>query len=116
MPPLWWRAARWLGRSLAFLRTLVRGNEIVFVLLAVAVGGLSGAAVAAVSFAAQLLHELAFVVAPDEHLSASGELPAWRVLAVPAVGGLLLGGLGLLLRRLPLREAIDPIEASMAAG
>ena len=85
-------------------------------LLAVAVGSLSGAAVAAVSFAAQLVHELAFGIAPGEHLSASGELPAWRVLAVPAVGGLLLGGLGLLLRRLPLREAIDPIEANALYG
>ena len=95
---------------------VVRGNEIAFVALAILAGAVSGAAVAVVSHAAQLLHELAFAIAPGERLSASGGLPAWRVLAVPALGGLLLGGLGLLLRRLPVRDAIDPIEANALYG
>ena len=101
---------------MALLRARVRGNEIAFVALAILAGALSGAAVAVVSHAAQLLHELAFAIAPGERLSASGGLPAWRVLAVPAMGGLLLGGLGLLLRRLPVRDAIDPIEANALYG
>lgn len=75
-PPLSSRAARWLGRWLAHLRTLVRGNEVVFVLLAVAAGAVSRAAVDVVSHAAQFLHELAFGIGPGEHLSASTGLPA----------------------------------------
>lgn len=112
----WYRHARPLDRLLAHLRALVRGDELAFVVLAVATGALAGVAVAAISFAAQRLHEVAFMLPAGEHLSAASGLQPWRVVVVPIAGGLLLGGLGSVIRRLRLREAADPIEANALLG
>ena len=54
-------------------------------------GAAAGVAVAVMSRATQLVHELLFAIPEGQHLSASPGLAPWRVLSVPVLGGLLLG-------------------------
>ncbi|KQT49318.1 chloride channel protein [Methylobacterium sp. Leaf456] len=105
----------------ARLRGWVRGSEVALVLLAAVTGCLGGLAVAGMSGAAQLLREALYRLPAGERLSGLGALPPGGVLGLPflgpALGGLVLGGLILLLgwgrRR---RAVIDPIEANALHG
>ncbi len=98
------------------LRALLRADELALVATAALVGAAAGVAVAVMSRATQLVHELLFAIPEGQHLSASPGLAPWRVLSVPVLGGLLLGLIKWLSGRYRSRAAIDPIEANALYG
>jgi CIC family chloride channel protein len=100
----------------ARLRALVRARETSLAALALLVGAIGGLAVAAMSGAVSLLHELLFGLGHGERLSGQISLDPLRAVLVPALGGLVLGlALLVLTRWRPSRE-IDPIEANALHG
>ncbi len=103
------------ARLPAGLRSFVRSREAGLVLVSLAIGAISGALVSLISWGVQAMHVVLFGLAVDERLSAAQGLPWWRVLFVPALGGLVLAGLAVLGRRMGGRLA-DAIEANALYG
>ena len=98
------------------LRAFVRARESSLVVLAAVIGATGGLVVAAMSSMVTMLHFLLFNVPCGERLSAQSRIDPLHAIAVPTVGGLLLGiAFLLLLRWRPARE-IDPIEANALHG
>jgi CIC family chloride channel protein len=98
------------------LRHFVRSREISLVVVAALIGGMAGLLVAAMSGAVNLMHVMLFNLQPGERLSSQSWIDPVRAIAVPTLGGLVLGvALLLLLRWRPGRE-IDPIEANALHG
>lgn len=97
------------------LRSFVRTREAGLVLVSVVVGVISAGLVWFVGWAVQMMHVLLFGIEFDDRLSASAVLPAWRVLLVPTLGGVVLAGLAMLGRKMGGRLA-DAIEANALYG
>jgi CIC family chloride channel protein len=106
---LWTAWSRPLGRSL-------RDNEPVLIALCAPLGALVGFAVVAMHEVVAAFHWLTFGIPLENSLSASTGISWIRLAIVPAVGGLLLGLLALLGRRLRQNEIIDPVEANALFG
>jgi CIC family chloride channel protein len=98
------------------LRALVRTDEIWLVVLSAFIGCGAGIAVSAMTEATQLVHQILFLIGPEERLSAMASLDPIRTLAVPCLGGLVLGLFGLAVARYRPRRAVDPIEANALYG
>src|SRR5215813_3917955 len=98
------------------LRALVRTDEIWLVVLSAFIGCGAGIAVAAMTEATQLVHQLLFDISSSQRLSAMVELNPIRTVAVPCLGGLVLGLFGLAVARYHPRRAVDPIEANALYG
>src|SRR5262252_4148679 len=98
------------------LRALVRTDEIWLVALSAVVGCAAGLAVWAMTETTQLIHELLFRINSGERLSAMVELDPIRTVAVPSLGGLVLGLAGLVIARYRPRRAVDPIESNALYG
>ena len=105
-----------LGNVPQTLRALVRADEIWLVVLAAFVGLAAGLVVVGMAEAAQLMHRVLFRLAPGDYLSSAIAIDPWRALAVPTLGGLVLGGAGWALARWLPRRTIDPIEANALYG
>jgi CIC family chloride channel protein len=98
------------------LRALVRARESSLIVIAALIGAISGLLVAAMSAAVELLHVGLFNIPIGSRLSGQIAIDPARAIAVPALGGLVLGlVLLVLLRWRPGRE-IDPIEANALHG
>jgi CIC family chloride channel protein len=110
-----------VGRPLSHLllpaafRNFVRSREAGLVLVAVVIGLLSGCLVSLVGWSVQGLHVLLFALAVDTRLSASEDVPVWRILVMPALGGAVLALLAWVGRRMGGRLA-DAIEANALYG
>lgn len=88
-------------RSLYGLRRFLRNEQMLLGLLALVTGLISGAMVVAFREGILLFHG-AFFGAPTERLFVSiAQLPAWQIVLVPTLGGLVVG----LLIRFTLKEA-----------
>jgi CIC family chloride channel protein len=98
------------------LRALVRADEIWLVVLAAFVGCATGISVWLMTSTTQLVHQALFHISAAQRLSAMASLDPVRTVAVPAVGGLVLGLLTLGLNRLRPRRTADPIEANALFG
>ncbi|WP_424629685.1 chloride channel protein [Bradyrhizobium sp. SYSU BS000235] len=98
------------------LRALVRARESTLIVIAALIGAISGLLVAAMSAAVEVLHVALFNIPIGARLSGQTSIDPVRAIAVPALGGLVLGlALLVLLRWRPGRE-IDPIEANALHG
>ena len=98
------------------LRALVRTDEIWLVVLSAFVGCGAGIAVWLMTETTQLIHQVLFRIGAGERLSAMVELDPIRTVAVPTLGGLLIGLIGLAVVRYHPRRAVDPIEANALYG
>ena len=98
------------------LRALVRTDEIWLVVLSAFVGCGAGILVWLMTEATQQVHQLLFHIAANQRLSAMVELSPIRTLAVPTLGGLVLGLIGLAVVHFQPRRAVDPIEANALYG
>jgi len=94
----------------------LRDNEVALLVVSGLFGIIIGIGVVAIERLVQLLHQVNFAIAADQHLSAGGALAWWRVLLVPVVGGLLAGTAGTLVRRARAHETVDAIEANALFG
>ena len=98
------------------LRSLIRQEELGLITLAVLAGALAGCAVTALSQAARMLHVVLFDLDAYGFVSAMGALNRpWHV-AIPMLGGLLLGLVSRLLLLWRRRRPVDPIEANALHG
>src|SRR5579862_7834798 len=117
-----WEAARFLLRLRwrALLRQLdrrnLRNNEIALTVLSGILGVAIGIGVMAIRQMMQRLHEINFDLPADRLLSEGINLTWWKVLIVPALGGLVVGIGTLLIRYLRPREVVDAIEANALYG
>jgi CIC family chloride channel protein len=98
------------------LRALVRTDEIWLVVLSAFVGCGAGVAVWIMTGTTQLIHQLLFGIASGERLSAMVSLDPIRTVAVPVLGGLLLGLIGIGVVWYRPRRVVDPIEANALYG
>jgi CIC family chloride channel protein len=106
----------WVLHAPQTLRALVRADEIWLVVLAAMVGVMAGLCVTLMSEITQLMHRVLFGLESHERLSGLADMEPVRILAVPALGGLAVGLLGLGMLRWWPRRAVDPIEANALYG
>ncbi len=105
------------GRPAAALgRQALRNSTLAVLLLAAAVGAGVGAAVALLHEAVALAQEIAFDLPPGTDLGDAIASDPWRIVLVPAVGGLVIGILVKLVRRWRPNDIVDPIEANALYG
>jgi len=84
--------------------------------LAVVVGGVSALLTLAIDRMSGALHVLLFGPGAAHGLSSIHDTSPWLLLAMPALGGLVLGGLNRLLAFYRSRALIDPIKANAVHG
>jgi hypothetical protein len=103
-------------RGIAALRGWVRQTETGVILLAAVVGAISGLLAVAIGGIARVMHVLFYGPGAEHGLSSLQGASPWVLLLLPAVGGLVLGGLNRLLARIRPRAPVDPIEANALHG
>ena len=98
------------------LRALVRARETSLIVLAMAVGVISGVVVLVMSAIVNGLHALFFNLPYGTRLSSVSELD-WRLaVAVPCLGGLVFGVATQVIARRRAGREVDPIEANALHG
>lgn len=112
---LWFRV-RWRALLWALERRKLRNNELALIVLAALIGVAVGFAVVVVHQGMQHMHEFAFGLDPHRLLSEGIDLDWRRVLAVPVVGGLIVGLVTVAIRYWRPREIVDAIEANALYG
>ncbi|MCW2237394.1 chloride channel protein [Azospirillum canadense] len=104
-------------RSTATLtRQSLRNSTLAVLLLAAAIGGVIGFAVALLHEAVAWAQATAFDLPDGMNLGQAVAGDPWRIALVPAVGGLALGLLVKLVRRWRPNEIVDPVEANALYG
>lgn len=98
------------------LRTLVRVDDVWLVCVAAVVAVVAGLGVGVVNACSQLMHQVLFALPPGMELSEAHKVDPLRAIAVPILGGLLLGITLWLFARLWPRQMVDPIEANAMYG
>jgi CIC family chloride channel protein len=109
---------RWKGRPLEVphrLRAIVRARESSIILLAAAIGLISGLIVAMMSEAVGLMHLVFFGLDPGERLSARAWINPFYAFLTPCLGGLVFGLVSAYVSRKRGTE-VDPIEANALHG
>lgn len=94
----------------------MRIDDVWLVLLAAVVGIVAGLGVVAINAISMTMHYNLFALPAGEDLSELPSLPPLRAIAVPVLGGLVLGLVSWLFTRLWPRKMIDPIEANALYG
>ena len=114
------RPRRALGSAVAHapqvLRALVRADEVWLLVVAAGIGVLAGVSVWLINETTQLVHEGLFGISSGQRLSAMDRLSPWLTVAVPCIGGLVLGLVTLGIARIYTRRSVDPIEANALFG
>jgi len=95
------------------LRGLVRRNEAWFIALAAGVGAIAGLCVTLLLGSANLLHRLFYGASKLSNLAS---LSSPFLVLVPVAGGLILGILGVSVRKSFPKRPVDPIEANALHG
>ncbi|MBE9607623.1 chloride channel protein [Acetobacteraceae bacterium H6797] len=113
--PRGWIDAR-LIHAAARLRGWVRRGEVGLTALGIIAGILSGTLASAMGAVAKLMHGLLFGPGVVTGLSTIRDADSWRLLLLPAVGGLVLGLVNILINRWRPRQPVDPIEANALYG
>ena len=98
------------------LRALVRADEIWLIVLSAFIGAGAGVAVWLITGAAQFMHQILFGIDAGQRLSAMERLNPIVTVAVPVLGGLVLGLVTLGVARVYTRRSVDPIEANALFG
>jgi chloride channel protein, CIC family len=103
-------------RIKALARANIRNSDLGLVFMAAVMGIVVGVVVSALPQAVALVRMALFGVPVDTHLSSGAEIEPWRIVAVPAVGGLAYGIIAALARRWRPRDIVDAIEANALYG
>jgi chloride channel protein, CIC family len=103
-------------RAVQVSRRRLRRNEPLLIALCAPLGAAVGLVVVLLHEIVAWLHIVDFALPPDGHLSSGQHVDPLRLAIVPAIGGLVLGALALLGRRLRRGEIVDPVEANAIHG
>lgn len=103
-------------RRLFRLQGRLRSNELTQILVCAVWGAVVGAMVGGLHLLIDFLHRVLFRIADGSSLSTGIGIDPERILIVPVAGGLLLGLMALVLRRLRPNDTVDPIEANALHG
>ena len=104
------------ARARLWIRHNVRNSELGLSIVAALIGAVIALGVAATRFGVAEFHHLLFGVPLEEHLSGNVAIDRWRLLLVPAVGGLVYGLVAYALWRWKPRDIVDAIEANALHG
>ena len=107
---------RLLRQVYAVARRDIRSNEFAQIVLCGVWGGFIGAIVAAMRAFVLFLHRIDFAISGYDLLSTGIGVDRMRILFVPALGGLLLGGAVVVVRRFRATDIVDPVEANALYG
>ncbi|HEX3808533.1 MAG TPA: chloride channel protein [Rhizomicrobium sp.] len=107
---------RQLRAVFANSRRDLRSSEPAQILACLLIGAVVGALVEGVRRLVIWLHFIDFNLHHEATLSAGIGINHLRLLIVPALGGLLLGAIALLVRRFRSSEIVDPVEANALYG
>src|SRR5262249_49801097 len=83
----------------SFSRSEARGNRLIRFGLAGLIGVMAGLVVALLDGVVGLLHHYLFALEDTTHLSDAANVAPWRLLAMPMIGGLLVGVTAWLIKR-----------------
>ena len=95
---------------------MIRGDEFGIILVAGVIGVLAGLATVLMNGFTQLCHEFLFGIPHGQRLSSTAAVDPFRCVAVPMLGGLVVGLFGLGVARWWPSRAVDPIEANALYG
>jgi CIC family chloride channel protein len=98
------------------MRAFVRGRESGLLVIAAIIGAISGLLVAAMSAASQKMHEIFFQIPQNASLSVTIVPDSWRVIAIPALGGIALALGGLWAKDRFRGRLADAVEANALLG
>lgn len=114
-----WRvsdAFRRLGLRLVTLQRELRSSEPAQILLCAISGGAVGAIVHVMRHIVEEAHKFDFLLPKHTLLSTGIGVDRLRIMLIPALGGLALGLIAMLLRRFRSGDIVDPIEANALYG
>ena len=103
-------------RARLFTRHAIRNSELGLAVVAAAMGLVVALGVVAVRELVGGMHALLFGVSIETHLSGTATIAPWRILLVPAVGGLLYGVVAFVMWRWRPRDIVDAVEANALHG
>jgi CIC family chloride channel protein len=107
---------RWRLLLRAFSRSEARNNRIFRFTLAGLLGIAAGLVVALLDFLVLTMHQVLFDLPADTRLSDAGIIVPWRLLLLPAAGGLAVGATAWAIKRWRPRDVVDAIEANALYG
>lgn len=105
----------WALRLFVMQRRL-RSTELAQVVVCAVFGVVIGAVTAGLHSLVDVIHRFAFNLSTANTLSTGIGIDTQRILIVPAVGGLALGLVALIMRRVRSNDIVDPIEANALHG
>jgi CIC family chloride channel protein len=109
-------ALRWRLLLRAFSRSEARNNRIVRFALAGLLGIGAGLVVALLDFLVLAMHQVLFDLPGETRLSDATNVVPWRLLLLPATGGLAVGAAAWAIKRWRPRDVVDAIEANALYG
>ncbi|HXP97924.1 MAG TPA: chloride channel protein [Telmatospirillum sp.] len=106
----------WHGVNALINRHGVRNSEPALIALCAPLGAIVGLIVVMLHQAVAWLHVYDFDLAAGTYLSSGRGVDFYRLLGVPALGGLIIGGLAMVSRRMRSHNIVDPVEANALYG
>jgi CIC family chloride channel protein len=106
---------RWRLLLRSFSRSEARSNRLFRFALAGLIGIAAGLVVAVLDSVVGAMHHYLFGL-QDTHLSDADHVDPWRLLVLPVIGGLAVGGSAWLIKRWRPRDVVDAIEANALFG
>jgi len=109
----------WIARNRIRLRLLVRkirGSQFALIILAGLAGVLVGCIAYLMHATVRFIHHELFTVPLDSYLSDPFKIARWRILGIPAAGGLVVGIITWLVRKWRGHEVVDVVEANALYG
>jgi chloride channel protein, CIC family len=104
------------ARVRLWARHNIRNSEFGLCVVAAAIGAIIALGVAVTREGVALLHHALFAVPWDGHLSGDVTIDRWRLLLIPAFGGIVYGVAAYALWRWKPRDIVDAIEANALHG
>jgi chloride channel protein, CIC family len=98
------------------LRHVLRDNQPAQIVLCALLGAAVGLGTLLLHLTVLYIHRIAFALPPGARLSSATAIDRYRIMIVPAAGGILLGLVMLLSRYWKRHEIVDPIEANAIYG
>ena len=100
----------------ANLQRDIRSSEVTQIIACAVIGAVVGAVTNYLRLLVDLSHKLIFNLPKHVTLSMGSGTDHWRLIFVPAIGGLLLGIGAWIVRRYRATEIVDPVEANALFG